>query len=89
MAIPDFQTLMLPLLQLASDGNVHYIHDAVNQLADQFELTDEERAKLLPSGQQPIFYNRVGWSRTYLKKAGLLADPKRGYFQITERGKGR
>lgn len=86
MAIPDFQSIMLPLLQLSDDGKVHYIHDAVNQLADEFELTDEERAKLLPSGQQPIFYNRVGWSRTYLKKAGLLEDPKRGYFQITERG---
>lgn len=87
MTIPDFQTIMLPLLQLSSDDNVHYIHDAVNQLADDFELTEEERTKLLPSGQQPIFYNRVGWSRTYLKKAGLLEDPKRGYFQITDRGR--
>lgn len=86
MPIPDFQTIMLPLLKLSSDGGVHYIHDAVNQLADQFELTEEERTKLLPSGQQPIFYNRVGWARTYLKKAGLFEDPKRGYFQITERG---
>ncbi len=87
MTTPDFQTIMLPLLQLSSDDNVHYIHDAVNQLADDFELTEEERTKLLPSGQQPIFYNRVGWSRTYLKKAGLLEDPKRGYFQITDRGR--
>ena len=87
MAIPDFQTIMLPLLTLSSDGEVYYIHDAVNQLADQFELTEEERTKLLPSGQQPIFYNRVGWARTYLKKAGLLEDPKRGYFQITGRGR--
>lgn len=87
MAIPDFQTIMLPLLQLSSDSNIHYIHDAVNQLADEFELSEEERTKLLPSGQQPIFYNRVGWARTYLKKAGLLEDPKRGYFQITSRGK--
>ena len=87
MAIPDFQTIMLPLLQLSSDGKVHYIHDAVNRLAEEFALTEEERTKLLPSGQQPIFYNRVGWSRTYLKKAGLLEDPKRGYFQITDRGR--
>ncbi|MFW9889123.1 MAG: winged helix-turn-helix domain-containing protein, partial [Candidatus Thorarchaeota archaeon] len=87
MAIPDFQTIMLPLLQLSSDGEVHYIHDAVDQLAEQFELTDEERTKLLSSGQQPVFYNRVGWARTYLKKAGLLEDPKRGYFQITSRGR--
>lgn len=86
MAIPDFQSIMLPLLQLSSDGKVYHIHDAVNQLADQYGLTDEDRARLLPSGQQPIFYNRVGWARTYLKKAGLLKDPKRGYFQITDRG---
>ena len=78
---------MLPLLQLACDGDVHYIHDAVNKLAESFSLTDEDKSILLPSGQQPIFYNRVGWARTYLKKAGLIEDPKRGYFQITERGK--
>jgi restriction system protein len=87
MPIPDFQSIMLPLLQLAIDGDVHYIHDAVNKLADSFSLSDEEKSILLPSGQQPIFYNRVGWARTYLKKAGLIKDPKRGYFQITERGK--
>lgn len=87
MTIPDFQTLMLPLLQLSGDGEIHYIHDAVEQLAEQFNLSDEERGRLLPSGQQPIFYNRVGWARTYLKKAGLLEDPKRGYFKITEKGK--
>jgi restriction system protein len=87
MPIPDFQSIMLPLLHLAIDGDVHYIHDAVNQLADSFSLTDEEKSILLPSGQQPIFYNRVGWARTYLKKAGLIEDPRRGYFQITERGK--
>jgi len=87
MAIPDFQSVMLPLLELSGDGKIHNIHDAVNQLADLFNLSTEEMSKLLPSGQQPMFYNRVGWARTYLKKAGLLKDPKRGYFQITQRGK--
>ena len=87
MPIPDFQSIMLPILQFSRDGKVHNIHDAENQLAEEFELTEEERAKLLPSGQQPIFYNRVGWARTYLKKSGLLEDPKRGYFQITDRGR--
>lgn len=86
MAIPDFQTIMLPLLVFASDGETHYIHEAVNSLADEFNLTGDERAALLKSGQQPIFYNRVGWARTYLKKSGLLEDPERGYFRITERG---
>jgi restriction system protein len=87
MTIPDFQTIMLPLLQLAEDGKEHSIHEAVERLAEQFGLTEEEQTILLPSGQQPIFYNRVGWARTYMKKAGLLEDPRRGYFQITERGR--
>lgn len=87
MAIPDFQTIMLPLLEYASDEEVHHIHEAVDHLVREFNLTEEEESELLPSGQQPIFYNRVGWARTYLKKAKLLSDPERGYFQITERGK--
>ncbi|MCJ7661872.1 MAG: restriction endonuclease [Anaerolineales bacterium] len=86
MALPDFQSIMLPLLKLSSDGNAHYIHDAVKQLADQYSLTEEERTRLLPSGVEPIFFNRVGWAKTYLKKSGLLEYPKRGYFQITPRG---
>lgn len=87
MPIPDFQTIMLPLLQLAGDGKEHSIHEAVEKIADQFGLTEEEQTKLLPSGQQPIFYNRVGWARTYMKKARLLEDPRRGYFRITDRGR--
>lgn len=86
MAIPDFQTIMLPLLRYAADSKIHHIHDAVTYLAKEFNLSEEELSELLPSGQQPIFYNRVGWARTYLKKAKLLSDPNRGYFQITERG---
>ena len=74
MAIPDYQTIMLPLLEVARDGKEHYIHDAVDELAQYFQLTEEEATELLPSGQQPAFYNRVGWARTYLKKAGLLEE---------------
>lgn len=85
MAIPDYQTVMLPLLKLTSDGKEHQIREAVNVLADQFKLTDDERKETLPSGGA-IFDNRVGWARTYLKKAGLLSYPKRTHFQITERG---
>ena len=87
MTIPDFQTIMLPLLQFSSDGEEHSIHEAVESLANHFSLSEEDKSKLLPSGQQPIFYNRVGWARTYLKKARLFDDPRRGYFRITERGK--
>ena len=67
MTIPDFQTIMLPLLEIASNGIEYYIHDAVNELAQIFQLNEEEKTKLLSSGQQPVFYNRVGWARTYLK----------------------
>lgn len=87
MTIPDFQTIMLPLLQFAADGDEHSIHEAVESLSNQFALDEDEVSRLLPSGQQPIFYNRVGWARTYLKKAGLIDDPRRGYFRITSRGK--
>jgi restriction system protein len=87
MAIPDYQTLMLPLLRIASDGHEHRVRDALEQLASEFKLTDAERAELLPSGTAPYFDNRVGWARTYLKQAGLLSSPKRGTFQITEAGR--
>lgn len=87
MAIPDYQTIMLPLLRLASDGREHRFRDAVEQLASEFGITVVERAELLPSGTAPIFDNRVGWARTYLKQAGLLLSPKRGLFQITEAGR--
>jgi restriction system protein len=87
MAIPDYQTVMLPLLKLAEDGKEHRFRDAVELLAIQFELTDGERSELLPSGTAPLFDNRVGWARTYLKQAGLLGSEKRGTFSITERGR--
>lgn len=87
MPIPDYQACMLPLLRFAADGQEHQLKDAIHQLSNDFSLTDEEKAEFLPSGQQPVFTNRVGWARTYLKKAGLLDSPRRSYFQITERGR--
>lgn len=86
MAIPDFQTIMLPLVQFASDGQEHSLREAIDYLADYFQLTKEERKELLPSGRQATFDNRVGWSRTHLAKAGLLNSTRRGYFQITNLG---
>lgn len=85
--IPDYQSFMLPLLDIASDGVEHSLREAFELLADRFELTDEQLKELLPSGRQTTFENRVGWARTYIKKAGLLDSPRRGYFQITERGR--
>ncbi len=77
---------MLPFLRCLSDGAEHTLRDAEESLAEHFKLTPAERAELLPSGQQGIFKNRVGWARTYLKKAALLESPKRGVFKITARG---
>jgi restriction system protein len=87
MAIPDFQSLMLPLLKLAGDGNERSIRDSVELLAKQFALSEEERRELLPSGQQARFDNRVHWARSFLKQARVLENTKRGYFRITERGR--
>lgn len=86
MAIPDYQTCMLPLIRFASDGEEHQLKEAVEQLAKEFGLTASELQEFLPSGQQPVFINRIGWARTYLSKAGLLHSPRRGYFQVTQRG---
>jgi len=86
MAIPDYQSIMLPILKFAGDRQEHSLRETIEALADEFDLTDEERRELLPSGQQATFDNRVGWARTYLKKAGLLSSTRRGYYQITERG---
>ena len=86
MTIPDYQTIMLPLLRLAEEGTEHPFREAVERLADEFTLTDAERTELLPSGTAHVFASRVGWARTYLKQAGLLSAPKRGVFKITAEG---
>lgn len=87
MPIPDYQTLMLPLLRFAGDGNDHTTREAVEVLATEFQLTPAERNELLASGQQAIFNNRVGWANSYLKKARLFESPRRGSLRITDRGK--
>ncbi|MDZ4070304.1 MAG: restriction endonuclease [Sediminibacterium sp.] len=84
--IPDYQTLMLPLLELLSDKKEHELQDLIKILSDKFNLTEEERNELLPSGNQEIINNRVGWARTYLKKANLLTSPRRATFKITDQG---
>jgi restriction system protein len=86
MSIPDYQTVMLPLLKAVSDQKEHALSEIIEVLAKEFRLTDAERRDLLPSGGQFVFDNRVGWARTYLKKSGLLSTPKRGVLQITDRG---
>lgn len=87
MAIPDYQSIMLPLLRFAADGNEHSLREGIEGVAEKFRLTEAERKELLPSGQQPTFDNRVAWARTYLSKGALLDSPRRGYFCITQRGR--
>ena len=84
--IPDYQSLMLPVLKSAEKKAVH-TQDVIKILAEQFSLTDEERNELLPSGKQRTFDNRVHWAKTYLKQAGLLSYPERGFFVATEEGR--
>ncbi|HEY0082041.1 MAG TPA: winged helix-turn-helix domain-containing protein, partial [Pyrinomonadaceae bacterium] len=88
MAIPDYQSIMLPLVQLAATNpeREFALREAVAILASKFNLSDEELQELLPSGRQPTFVNRVGWASTYLRKAGLLESTRRGYFKLSKRG---
>lgn len=85
MEIPGYQEFMLPLLKYAADNEEHLMNDAIEALTAQFSISEEDKRKLLPSGQ-PVVNNRIGWARTYLVKAGLLESPKRGVFRITQRG---
>lgn len=88
MSIPDFQTLMLPVLRVTAEKNEEVkISDVVTQLAEEFALTSDELSQLLPSGKQTTFSNRVHWAKSYLGKAGLVELTKRAHFRITDRGR--
>ncbi|NQZ54389.1 MAG: restriction endonuclease [Piscirickettsiaceae bacterium] len=86
MPIPDFQQCMRPLLSSLKDGEVHHFNEAYEDVCKHFDVSDDEKRQLLPSGKQTVVKNRCGWARTYMKKAGLLLDPKRSHVQITEHG---
>ena len=88
MAIPDYQSIMLPLLRLSSANPADdlSLQEAISVLAGEFNLTEEDKSALLPSGRQATFVNRVGWAATYMKKAGLLEATRRGFFKISQRG---
>jgi restriction system protein len=85
--VPDFQSLMLPLLRIAGDGKEHSLAEARPQLGDELGLTQAEQDERLPSGRQSRFANRVAWAKVYLAQAGLLLSPRRGHFQISDRGR--
>ncbi|MFX0545201.1 restriction endonuclease [Roseovarius sp. S1116L3] len=86
MPVPDYQTLMLPVLKLFGSGKTS-VAECIEDLKIEFEISDEDAAELLPSGKMTRLYNRAHWARTYLGKAGLLTSPKRGHHEITALGK--
>lgn len=86
MPIPDFQSLMLPIMKIAQDGEEHTMREVRQRIGDELGLSDAERKQLLPSGSQPVFTNRIAWARAHLLMACLLSKTGRGSFRITRRG---
>ncbi|SEE39425.1 restriction system protein [Rhizobiales bacterium GAS191] len=84
--IPDYQTLMLPVLRLAAEGDTTAA-SAIERIGHEFSLTPDQMAQMLPSGKQALIANRFHWANTYLQKAGLIERPRRGVYRITERGR--
>lgn len=87
MAVPKYYEMYHSFLQSLSDGEEHPYSDVKKKVIEDFKLTDIELAELLPSGKQPVFSNRIGWCRTYLKKAGLIESPTKAHFMITKSGR--
>ncbi|WP_288374506.1 restriction endonuclease [uncultured Chryseobacterium sp.] len=87
MPVPDFQSIMYPFLSLLQDNKVYSLDRVMQLLTQHFNLTKDDLALKVPSGQQTLFRNRVGWSRSYLQKAGLISYPARAHYQITPLGK--
>lgn len=87
MTVPDFQSLMLPLLRFAGDGAEHSLAESREHLATEFQLSEADRSELLPSGRQGKFANRVAWAKVYLQQAGLLDSSRRAHFTLSPRGK--
>lgn len=83
---PDYQSIMLPIMKYASDQKEHSLIETIDHISKVFDLNEDSKKELLPSGKQTIIANRVGWALTYLKKAGLLESTRRAYFRITKRG---
>jgi len=86
MAIPNYETLMLPILHFLSEGGVKKTREIIHMIIREFKITPEETKKLIPSGRAKLIDNRVGWACTYLRKHGLMSSPQRGQNQITDQG---
>lgn len=86
MPVPDYETLMLPVLRLIATGAKN-VGESVPRLKDEFNISDEEARELIPSGRITVLQSRAHWARTYLSKAGLLSSPKRNLHVVTDRGR--
>ncbi len=87
MAIPDYESIMTPLMRALADGKERKLGDLVEALSTEFGLSEDERQMLLPSATAPVFGSRVGWAKTYLKQAGLVEQPRRGVVRLSDRGR--
>src|SRR5664280_107229 len=86
MAVPDFQTIMRPILVSLTTGEGLSLPQIRALVAEDLGVTDDDQQILLPSGKQTTFSNRVAWALTHMAKAGLVERPARGHYTITERG---
>lgn len=86
MAIPTYERIMLPLLEVLKDNKVYTNNECIDILARKLNITEEEKNLCFRSGKKKIFYDRVNWAKTYMKKAGLVEAPKRGVVKITKLG---
>jgi restriction system protein len=87
MTIPSHEEAMLPVLQTLSDGVERHRRSLADMMADHFRLSTEERTRLLPSGKAPVIRSRTGWALSYMKQAGLVRSPRRGWYQVTDEGR--
>jgi len=87
MAIPDFQSLMLPLLRSLADGSERSTQETLDALAEELGLTEADVTQPMRSRKAPLFTNRVAWAKLHLKRAGLIDSPRRGVYRLTERGR--
>jgi restriction system protein len=86
MPVPDFQSMMLPILTILKDGHELIVRELTSKVAEHFHLTEEERREQVPSGTQTQLVNRVAWAKIHMQRAGLLQSPRRAAIQITSLG---
>ena len=87
MPIPNYEQAMIPVLRVLTEASPRHRREIAVAVSDVFNLTETERQQLLPSGKFPVIVSRVGWALSYMKQAKLVEPPKRGVYQLTDRGR--